>query len=470
MTRRATRPLLLLVALLLGAVATAFALAPAARADSVVDQAASSLVPNSCVYNDSSAERALTSDAVSQLQDLCNNAGTPLWFVVAPQSTLDAYGGDRSAVLRDLLAHGPHGTYGVVVGNSFIGGSNTVQGTGAVATQALAQHASDGTYAVLSAFGQGVEQLVGSGGLAGTGGAGSGSGSSGSGGSGFGGGLLLVGGLVVAGVGGLALLSRRSSKRAAERAAANLAEVRPAYEEDVTRLGEDIEALDLDVDAATTTDQMRQLYTSALDAYDAAKTRLDSARTTMDLQPVTSSLEEGRYDLVAVRALLAGQPLPERRPPCFFNPQHGPSVEDVTWTPQGGSPREVPVCADCSARLARGEPVDAKTVSVYGQQTPYWNAGPQYAEYAGGYYGGFGSVLPGILVGTILGSSIGWGGGWGGGYYGPYDGGGGFGGGGDGGSGGDWSFGGGDFGGGGGGDFGGGGGDFGGGGGDGGSF
>jgi hypothetical protein len=225
-------------------------------------------------------------------------------------------------------------------------------------------------------------------------------------GSGFGGGLVVIGVLVLAAIIGFALTSLSSSRRASRRAAENLAEVRPAYEEDVTRLGEDIEALDLDIDAPTTTDQMRQWYTSALDAYDRSKTRLDTARTTMDLQPVTSSLEEGRYDLVAVGALLAGQPLPERRPPCFLNPQHGPSVQDVQWTPAGGTTREVPVCADCAARLASGEPVDAKTVRVGTQLTPYWNAGPEYAEYAGGYYGGYGSVLPGILVGTILGSSM----------------------------------------------------------------
>ena len=68
--------------------------------------------------------------------------------------------------------------------------------------------------------------------------------------------------------------------------------------------------------------------------------------------PSSASLEEGRFELACVRALQAGEPSPERRAPCFFNPQHGPSVQDVTWAPDGGAPREVPVCADCAARLS----------------------------------------------------------------------------------------------------------------------
>ena len=146
---------------------------------------------------------------------------------------------------------------------------------------------------------------------------------------------------------------------------------------------------------------------------------------TLGLHAVSSALEEGRYELACVRALQAGQPIPERRAPCFFNPQHGPSVQDVTWTPPGGAPREVPACADCASRVARGVDVDAKTVSVGGQATPYWNAGPDYAGYAGGYYGGFGGMLPGLLVGTLLGSSFGGGfgyGGFGGGYGGGFGG------------------------------------------------
>ena len=80
----------------------------------------------------------------------------------------------------------------------------------------------------------------------------------------------------------------------------------------------------------------RQSYAAALNAYDSAKAALDRATTTLGLHDVSAALEDGRYQLACVRALQAGDPLPERRAPCFFNPQHGPSVQDASWTPPGG--------------------------------------------------------------------------------------------------------------------------------------
>jgi hypothetical protein len=449
-----------LAALLVGLLAVlgvGLALAGPAAADTPMDNALRTLQSTN-VYNDPAAERALTDAQVASLQTQAANAGTPAYVTVFPASTGAAYGG-ASGVLRHLLDNGPQGTYAVVEGSTFIGGSNIVPGTGALATQALKTNGSAGAAAIISGFLTLVSNQVGSTGSGGNAGGGS-SGSSGSS-------LLPLLGLVAVGGGALALFARRSSNNAKKRAAANLADVKPAFEEDVTKLGEELSALNLDIDATTTTEQMRQYYAGALNAYDAAKAALDRATTTIALHDVSAALEDGRYQLACVRALQAGEPLPERRAPCFFNPQHGPSVQDATWTPPGGAPRDVPVCAECADRLARGVDVDAKTVMVGGQQTQYWNAGPQYAQYAGGYYNGFGGMLPGILIGTVLGGSLGgFGGGygWGGGGWG---GGGGYGGdGGNGGGGGDWSFGGGDFGGGGGGgDFGGGGGgDFGGGG------
>jgi len=456
------------VLLVLGAAFGLSLTASAASADTTLDQAVAALNSGASVYNDPTSELALTSPEVAELTAQAKNAGTPLFAVVVPESTRLAYG-DQAGVLRALLAAGPQGTYAVVAGKKFIAGSNTVQGVAPLATAAFANHHTEGSFAVISAFFTSVSALAGSSGSGGSSGGSGGSGSSvDAGSSGGTSGYLPILALLAVGGGALVLLSRRASNNAKRRAAANLAEVKPAFEEDVTRLGEDIEGVDLDIDAPTTTDSMRQYYAGALNAYDASKVALDGARNTLSLNAVSTALEEGRYDLACVRALQAGQPLPERRAPCFFNPGHGPSVQDAAWTPPGGAPRDVPVCAQCADRLARGVDVDAKTVSVGGQQTPYWNAGPAYAGYAGGYYGGFGSILPGLLIGTLLGSSFGGGGFFGGGYGGGF---GGFGMGGDNdGSGGDggggWSFGGGDFGGGGGGgggDFGGGGGDMGGG-------
>ncbi len=452
-----------LAALSLSLVLAGSLLAGTASADTPMDNAVSTFNGGSHVYNDPAAEAALSDAQVSSLQAQAANAGTPAFVAVFPASTGAAYG-NASGVLRQLLDQGPQGTYAVVVGSStFIAGSNLVSGTGSIATQALTASSVGGSsankaYAICSRFLTLLSNYVGSSGTGGNAGGGSSSSSS----------VLPILGLVAVGGVGLAVYAKRASNKAKARAAANLAEVKPAFEEDVTKLGEELSALDLDIDAPTTTDQMRQSYAAALNAYDLAKDTLDKAQTTIALHDVSAALEDGRYQLACVRALQAGQPLPERRAPCFFNPQHGPSVQDAQWTPPGGAAREVPVCADCADRLARGVDVDAKTVMVGGQQTQYWNAGPQYAQYAGGYYNGFGGMLPGILIGTVLGGGFGggFGGGYGygGGFGGGYGGGGGWGGdsGNGGGGGGDWSFGGGDFGGGGG-DFGGGGGDSGGG-------
>jgi hypothetical protein len=258
-------------------------------------------------------------------------------------------------------------------------------------------------------------------------------------------GLLIF---VVAGSTGLFLVSRARRRR---REAEQMADLKKGVQEDVTRLGEDIAALDLDLTDHGLAPAAREDYTRALNSYDAAKAAVDAAQHPDDMRNVTSALEDGRYYMTAVRARLAGEPVPERRPPCFFNPQHGPSVQDVLWAPPGGVPREVPACAADAEAVLKGFSPDARMVPIGGARRPYWEAGPAYAPYAGGYYRGFGGVdlLSGMLIGTALGSMFG--GGWGfGGYPGAFGGPGQDFGGDTGDIGGGWDFGSGDFGGGGG--------------------
>jgi hypothetical protein len=161
------------------------------------------------------------------------------------------------------------------------------------------------------------------------------------------------------------------------------------------------------LDEATTQD-----YRRALDAYDSAKAALDRMQRPEDARAVTETLEDGRYAVSCVRARFAGEPIPVRRPPCFFNPQHGPSTEDVDWAPPGGLPRQVPVCAADAERVKLGAEPDTRKVLVGNQRRPYWEAGPAYQPWAQGYFGGYAmsGLLPGVLMGAILGSSFG---GWG---------------------------------------------------------
>ncbi|TDC69316.1 hypothetical protein E1200_08995 [Actinomadura sp. GC306] len=255
--------------------------------------------------------------------------------------------------------------------------------------------------------------------------------------------------LVAAGVAGLFLVSR---KRQRVRAEQEMAELKSGVQEDVTLLGEDIARLDLNVMDTELEPEIRADYERAMNSYDEAKRATERATRPQDMQEVTTALEDGRYYMTATRARLAGEPVPERRAPCFFNPQHGPSVKDVLWAPPGGTARSVPACAADAEALQHGADPDVRMVPYGGGRRPYWDAGPAYGPYAGGYYRGYGGMdlLSGMMIGTMLGSMMGGFGGYGGG-----DAMGGFGG--DGGDiGGGWDFGSGDFGGGGGfGDFGG---------------
>jgi hypothetical protein len=222
--------------------------------------------------------------------------------------------------------------------------------------------------------------------------------------------------LIVAGIVGLIFFAR---KRRKEREARQLAELKDSVYEDVTRLGEDITALNLNVMDPNLDPAARDDYQRAMDSYDRSKAAVDGARRPEDMRKVTEALEDGRYYMTAVRARLDGRPVPERRAPCFFNPQHGPSVQDVMWAPAGGAPRSVPACAADAQAVLSGQDPDARLVTVGGQRRPYWDAGPAYAPYAGGYYSGFGGgdMLGGLLIGTALGSMFS--GGWGG--HGGYD-------------------------------------------------
>ncbi|GFN07426.1 hypothetical protein Smic_59820 [Streptomyces microflavus] len=218
-------------------------------------------------------------------------------------------------------------------------------------------------------------------------------------------GLITLGALVAAGGAGAFALSRRNKRRKAEEERAALDKLRVVVDEDITAYGETLERLDFHPAEPGADDTMRGDYERALDSYESAKTRMDKAEHPSDVRGVTQSLEDGRYSLAVLEARRTGTAIPARRPPCFFDPRHGPAVTEVLWTPSGGASREVPVCGADEARLSRGEDPMSRTVDVGdGNRRPYWEAGPAYGPWAGGYFGG--GLLPGLLVGTMLGSML----------------------------------------------------------------
>ncbi|MER5890949.1 hypothetical protein ABT160_44630 [Streptomyces sp. NPDC001941] len=231
-------------------------------------------------------------------------------------------------------------------------------------------------------------------------------GSTGSGdGGGPGTGALVAGGAVVvaAGAGGYALV-RRNRRRKEEEERAALEKLAVVVDEDITAFGEELDRLDFQPGEQGADDAMRADYERALDSYDKAKSLMGAAARPSDVRGVTEALEDGRFSLALLAARREGRPLPERRAPCFFDPRHGPSVEDASWTPAGGAAREVPVCAADAARLRDGLDPVARTVLTEQGPRPYWEAGPAYGPWAGGYFGG--GMLPGLLVGTMLGSML----------------------------------------------------------------
>ncbi|MFJ8790128.1 hypothetical protein [Streptomyces sp. NPDC102462] len=209
--------------------------------------------------------------------------------------------------------------------------------------------------------------------------------------------------LVAGGLGAYALVRRGRRHQEQERRAA-LDRLRVVVDEDITAFGEELDRLDFHPAEAGADDAMRADYERALDAYEQAKQYMADARGPEDVRAVTQALEDGRFSLAQLSARRAGRPLPARRPPCFFDPRHGPSVTDAAWTPPGGTAREVPVCAADASRLADGRDPAVREVDTDHGRRPYWDAGPVYGPWAGGYFGG--GILPGLLVGTLLGSAL----------------------------------------------------------------
>ena len=161
---------------------------------------------------------------------------------------------------------------------------------------------------------------------------------------------------------------------------------RAAIDSDITSFGIELRELDFDVVGYELTDDARGDYTRALDSYENAKLSLGNARADSEATHITHILEEGRYAMACVRARALGKPLPAKRPPCFFDPAHGPSVEDVLWAPQGGAQRTVPACAVDASRIGVGADPQIRMVSDGQSAVPYWED-RNHAAWARGYYG-----------------------------------------------------------------------------------
>ena len=164
-----------------------------------------------------------------------------------------------------------------------------------------------------------------------------------------------------------------------------------------------------EVSGITLDEGARADYQRALDAYEDAKVSGDAMTEPEDIRHVTQILDDGRYAIACVRARVAGEPLPTRRPPCFFDPRHGLSVADVDYAPSGGA---TPIRARLRpGRRAGHAPARTPTSgrSCRGRAgCPTGRAGPAYAPYAAGYFAA-GAGMSLLFGGLLIGSMGGWG-------------------------------------------------------------
>jgi hypothetical protein len=399
-----------------------------------------SALRESPVHVDQQAEEAITPEQEAALeQDIREHKAGPLYIAIVPADITDQAGGSTEAALTEVARqHGGQGTFAIVAGDEFRAGSTVLDKGVAprLATDAFETYGDEGVYETLTDFVERVGDARANGGEA----AGEGPGEGGWGG------LALLG-LAGAGIGVFAV--RRSRRRRQEREE-QVGELRETAKEDLAALGEDIRALDIEIELPDVDRRAKDDYGQAVERYDEASRALGHARSPDDFAPIGEALEEGRYAMTAAKARLDGAEPPEKRPPCFFDPRHGPSTRDVEWAPEGYAKRPVPVCEADAIRIEEGEQPQAREVLAGGRRVPLYDAPTFYGPYAGGFFGASSGFLPGLLFGSMLAGGFGpWdtadasaasdigdfggGGGWGGGDFG---GGGGFG-----------DFGGGDFGG-----------------------
>ena len=380
--------------------------APAAQAQ-VIETAAEQLRSDS-LYIHPSAESALDPAEVRRLETLIDESSAPLYLAILPSVALEEGGGtDQGAIIKLAQEVGRRGIFALAITgerNSFIAGSNFAAGDGRIrkaADDAVATQGDEGVGPVVIDF---VERANALSADPTTGTAREAPAADGVDDAGVGAGtLILLGGGALAA--GAYFMTRRERRRLQGGA---FEEAKDNARDDLIALGDDIRSLDIDVEMPGTPKAVIDDYSVALAAYERAENAWEAARSPEDLEPVSMALEEGRWAMASAKARLQGEEPPLRRAPCFFDPRHGPSSREVEWAPPYGAERMVPACEADAQRVERGEDPQAREIMVGGQPTAYWNAGPAYAPFAGGFFGGrTAGLLPSLLVGSMLGMSVG---------------------------------------------------------------
>ena len=224
-----------------------------------------------------------------------------VWAAMLGGMPADVTAEEAVTELRDRV--GKPGAYAVYVNDQFrTAGSQDAIDAGDAAYDA---HRSDGPDFVMRDFIERAGQIDAGGG---DGGGGGGAGA-----------IVLLGAAAAGGVGLLAVRRRRRQQQEAQ-----FAEVKTNARDDLVALGDDIRALDLDVQMPGLADETRDDYERAVNAYDRADTAWEQARRPEDLEPVGSALEEGRWAMECARARMDGREPPGAAAAVLLRPAPRP--------------------------------------------------------------------------------------------------------------------------------------------------
>ena len=81
-----------------------------------------------------------------------------------------------------------------------------------------------------------------------------------------------------------------------------------------------LQQLDIELAGRELDEAARADYQRALDATRSSKTSLAAVQSPAEIHNVSMILDDGRYAIACVRAQRCRRAVPQRRPPCFFDP------------------------------------------------------------------------------------------------------------------------------------------------------
>ncbi|HZD00141.1 MAG TPA: hypothetical protein VFA46_08075 [Actinomycetes bacterium] len=368
-------------------------LARPAMAGTYVNQAASGL-RRGPVYVDGAVRRAMPPASAKAVLDRVRRADTPVYVAVLPAAALKEAGNDPNRLAEAIAgALARAGTVAVAAGSTTGAGSNTLDPGVASAAMRAARGAHRGSLsATMTDFVDRVDRaaaaeepfwrsvwdrpLVRP--------------------------IAIVLGILIlftaVDVAFLNVLRRRRRGRGT-----GFADVQALAREDIVALGEDLRNLDVGLEAESESSHALRDYGRAYESFQHGVEAFERAGAPEDFAPVSTALEAGRFYMSVARARFEGREPPQRRPPCFFDTRHGPSVDDVGWMPQSGPPRPVPACDTCMHSVASGIEPAARRVVADGRRMPFYEAPAHFESWFAGYFGGAAaSLVDGFPLGRAL--------------------------------------------------------------------